>query len=230
MSSPAPPRSSATPSPSSWPSTTDLRRTPSHDRPVLVRRQRQTHPRPVPPPPRPVRHLLAAWCSLFALPLLGIEDPPAAGLVQGDNDVFTTSDGRLLSLATFEDKFWHRLRTELAADFPELDTPAHDRRADRTAAKERVHALLVDIFAARDLDWWSKRLTDIGAPWAPVHTRPADLLADPHTSARELFDAREGAAPQARFPVSFGAGLETFRRPAPALGEHTREVVGELSE
>ncbi|MGP3634990.1 hypothetical protein ACTU45_16720 [Streptomyces sp. 24-1644] len=34
--------------------------------------------------------------------------------------------------------------------------------------------------------------------------------------------------PQARFPVTFGAGLSTFRTPAPGLGEHTEEVLGEL--
>ncbi|WP_426362337.1 CaiB/BaiF CoA transferase family protein [Streptomyces sp. E-08] len=171
---------------------------------------------------------ITAWCSLFALPLLGFDDPLAAGLVQGDNDVFATADGRLLSLATFEDKFWHRVRTELAVDFPELDTPAYDRRTDRTAAKEQVYTLLANVFAARDHDWWHQRLTEIDAPWAPVLTRPADLLTDPHVTARNLFDTQEGGTPQARFPVLFGAGHTTFRHPAPALGEHTRDLIGEL--
>jgi crotonobetainyl-CoA:carnitine CoA-transferase CaiB-like acyl-CoA transferase len=173
---------------------------------------------------------ITAWCSLFALPLLGIEDPLAAGLVQGDNDVFTTADDRVLSLATFEDKFWHRLRTELAPEFPELDTAEYDRRADRTAAKEQVHDLLGRVFAAGDYDWWHKRLTEIDAPWAPVLTRPTDLLADPHATARDLFACPDGdtSTPQARFPVTFGAGLDTFRRPAPALGEHTQDVLDEL--
>ncbi|MDQ8702113.1 CaiB/BaiF CoA-transferase family protein [Streptomyces sp. LHD-70] len=176
---------------------------------------------------------VTAWCSLFALPLLGVEDPLAAGLVQGDNDVFTTADGHLLSLATFEDKFWHRLRTRLTPEFPEypaLDSPAHDRRADRTAAKEEVHDLLVNVFAARDHAWWSQVLTEIDAPWAPVFTRPDALLTDPHTTARDLFGKPDGdgATPQARFPVTFGAGLDTFRRPAPALGEHTEDLLDEL--
>ncbi|MER6980561.1 hypothetical protein [Streptomyces carpinensis] len=30
---------------------------------------------------------------------------------------------------------------------------------------------------------------------------------------------------QARFPVSFGAGLHAFRRPAPTLGEHTLDLL-----
>ncbi|MEU8893416.1 CoA transferase [Streptomyces sp. NPDC048442] len=52
-----------------------------------------------------LRESTTAWCSLFTLPLLRIEDPLTSGLVQGDAGVFTTADGRLLSLATFEDKF-----------------------------------------------------------------------------------------------------------------------------
>ncbi|MES9507452.1 CoA transferase [Streptomyces sp. NPDC000609] len=172
---------------------------------------------------------ITAWCSLFALPLRDLPDPLEAGLVQGDNDVFTTADGRRLSLATFEDKFWYRFRTGLAADFPALDTPAYDRRAVRTAARQTVSDLLRGVFRARDHAWWQERLDGLGAPWAPVLTTPAELLADPHTTARRLFDtpADPAACPQARFPVTFGAGLDTFRTPAPALGEHTREVLGE---
>ncbi|MGP3634991.1 acyl-CoA dehydrogenase family protein [Streptomyces sp. 24-1644] len=79
-----------------------------------------------------------------ALPFMAVEDPLDAGLVQGDNDVFETADGRLLSLATFEDKFGHRFRTELADDFPALDNPAYDRRAHRTAAKQEVRDLLCE--------------------------------------------------------------------------------------
>ncbi|MEU6016368.1 CoA transferase [Streptomyces sp. NPDC047515] len=173
---------------------------------------------------------ITAWCSLFALPLLAVEDPLSAGLVQGDNDVFTTADGRLLSLATFEDKFWRRLRTELAPEFPELDTGDYDIRADRTAAKEQVHAVLRKVFASRDYDWWHQRLTEIDAPWAPVFTRPAELLNDPHATARDLFaEPHAGSTtPQTRFPVTFSAGLDTFRRPAPGLGEDTQDLLTEV--
>ncbi|MFD3652204.1 CaiB/BaiF CoA transferase family protein [Streptomyces sp. NPDC058620] len=173
---------------------------------------------------------MTAWCSLFALPLMAVEDPLDAGLVQGDDDAFETADGRLLSLATFEDKFWHRFRTELADDFPALDNPAYDRRAHRTAAKQEVHDLLCEVFRARDYQWWQQRLTSFNAPWAPVITRPAELLDDPQAVARELFTSPplRGGAPQARFPVTFGAGLSAFRTPAPGLGEHTEEILGEL--
>ncbi|MFI5662459.1 CaiB/BaiF CoA transferase family protein [Streptomyces sp. NPDC051684] len=172
---------------------------------------------------------ISAWCSLFAFQQLDIEDPLTAGLVMGDNALFTTADGQRLSLATFEDKFWRQLRDDLATDFPELDTDAYDRRGARTAAKTEVNALLTKVFAARDYAWWEQRLDAIGAPWAPVVSRPAELLADPHAVARGLFARPAGpdTVPQARFPVGFGAGLDTFRAQAPGLGEHTQELLTE---
>ncbi|MFG2518357.1 CaiB/BaiF CoA transferase family protein [Streptomyces sp. NPDC048527] len=171
---------------------------------------------------------ITAWCALFALSPAAVGDPLESGLVQGDNDVFRTADGRLLSLATFEDKFWHSLRTALGGEFPGLDTDAYDRRPDRTAVKQKVHDLLTGVFASRDYAWWEQTLTGIGAPWAPVFTTRQQLLGDPHLASRDLFSAAPPTgAPQARFPVRFGAGLNTFRNPAPELGAHTREVLGE---
>lgn len=152
-------------------------------------------------------------------------DPLESGLVQGDNDVFRTADGRLLSLATFEDKFWREFRTALGTEFPGLDTDAYDRRPARTAAKEKVHDLLTAVIATHDYAWWERTLTGIGAPWAPVLTAARQLLEDPHLTERDLFSQTSGPAPQARFPVRFGSGLNTFRTPAPELGAHTKEVL-----
>ncbi len=176
-----------------------------------------------------------AWCAPFALDVRELDDPTDTVMIQGDNDIFETADGRLLSLATFEDKFWHAFRTALAADFPGLPAladDAWDARAPRTAAKHEVGALLTELFRSRDLDWWRQRLDALNAPWAPVHTRARQLLDDPQARERELFatvhDSVTGAgSPQVRFPVLFGQGLDSFRRPAPEPGEHTAEVSAE---
>jgi crotonobetainyl-CoA:carnitine CoA-transferase CaiB-like acyl-CoA transferase len=178
---------------------------------------------------------VTAWCAPFALSLLDLDDPVGDNsMVHGDNDVFATSDGRLLSLATFEDKFWRGFRTGLAVEFPALDTDAYDGRAARTAAKGKVHELLSAVFAARDYDWWEERLSALNAPWAPVLTSPRQLLADPHIAARKMLASvpnadGEGSWPQPRFPVRFGLGLDTFRRAAPGLGEHTDAILAELA-
>ncbi|MCM2393399.1 CaiB/BaiF CoA transferase family protein [Streptomyces albipurpureus] len=172
-----------------------------------------------------------AWCAPYVFPLRHLDDATDSTTVQGDNDSFTTADGRVLSLATFEDKFWHSFRTALSDEFPQLGTTAYDRRAARTAAKREVGELLVGVFASRDYAWWEKRLTELNVPWGPVYTDAAQLLGDPHTQARAMFadipDPATGtSSPQVRFPVRFGLGMETFRDPAPGLGEHNDEVLG----
>lgn len=59
----------------------------------------------------------------------------------------------------------------------------------------------------------------------PVFTTPQQLIHEPHLTARNLFSQASGPAPQARFPVRFGSGLNTFRTPAPELGAHTQAVL-----
>jgi crotonobetainyl-CoA:carnitine CoA-transferase CaiB-like acyl-CoA transferase len=175
-----------------------------------------------------------AWAGPLILPALNRPDV-AERLVNGDNDVFGTRDGRRLSFATFEDKFWLRFRTALCDEFPELNSSEYDSRADRTRRQREVHALLTRTFAARDLAWWTVALRDVDIPWAPVYDRPRDLVDDEHVCARQLIYEVPGFEPgesyrQVRFPVLFGDGAAIIRRPAPALGEHTDEVLASIDE
>lgn len=177
----------------------------------------------------------AGWAGAFTLPLLEHRDPADSPLVTGDNDVFVTADGGRITLATFEDKFWHTFRQSFAAEFPVLADDEYDRRADRTGAKQEVRAMLADVFAQRDLAWWTAALSELDLPWAPVYESPAELLADEHVAARRLIGTLPGSAAdkprrQVRFPVLFGAGIDTLRNAAPGHGEHTAEVLAELEE
>ncbi|XGU19306.1 CaiB/BaiF CoA transferase family protein [Rhodococcus sp. 3Y1] len=87
-----------------------------------------------------------AWCAPFALMIRDIENPTDSPTVQGDNDIFETSDGCLLSLATFEDKFWIEFRTAFSAEFPALNTLRYDDRWTRTQHKAELRELLVTTF------------------------------------------------------------------------------------
>ncbi|MYU47758.1 hypothetical protein GTV15_08570 [Streptomyces sp. SID7803] len=65
---------------------------------------------------------------------------------------------------------------------------------------------------------------------APVYETPEDIVDDPHVRARNLVATVPGGPDeqqwhQVRFPVLFDAGLDSHRAPAPALGEHTAEVL-----
>jgi crotonobetainyl-CoA:carnitine CoA-transferase CaiB-like acyl-CoA transferase len=175
----------------------------------------------------------AAWAAPLALSSSALGTPADSPLVTGDNDIFVLSDGRRLTLATFEDKFWLCFRRRFAADFPALADGKWDRRADRTRDKAAVRALLADVFARRPLPWWSTRLSELDVPWAPVYESGTEFLSDPHVRARDLVGTLPGSATeeprtQVRFPVLFGAGLESLRSAAPSHGEHTTEVLAEL--
>ncbi|MEV0370857.1 CoA transferase [Streptomyces sp. NPDC050636] len=175
----------------------------------------------------------AAWCGPLALPLLERADPVDSPLVTGDNDVFTLADGRRIAFATFEDKFWLTFRRAFADEFPALTDDAYDRRADRTRAKREVRALLTDVFAQRDLAWWTASLSALDLPWAPVYESADELLDDAHVQDRQLVGTLPASATdrprrQVRFPVLFGAGLDSLRGAAPGHGEHTDEVLAEL--
>ncbi|MFG3713790.1 CaiB/BaiF CoA transferase family protein [Micromonospora sp. NPDC047730] len=174
----------------------------------------------------------SAWTAPMLLPLRRLATPADSPLVMGDYDLFETADGKRLSLVLFEDRFWLTFRTALAPEFPELGTDAYDSRRERTRHKVAVHALLTRVVAARTLDWWNERLSTVDVPWAPVLDDAAAFQADPHVRARGLVGEASGpggtTVPQVRFPVRFGAGLDTFRRRAPELGEHTDDVLAEV--
>lgn len=147
--------------------------------------------------------------------------------------MFTAADGGRIALATFEDKFWLTFRTAFAGEFPELDDDAYDRRAARTRARRPVRELLTGVFARRDLAWWCAALAGLDLPWAPVYETADAFLADAHVEARDLVGTLPGSPTeeprrQVRFPVLFGAGLDSLRGAAPGHGEHTAEILAEL--
>jgi benzylsuccinate CoA-transferase BbsE subunit len=62
---------------------------------------------------------------------------------------------------------------------------------------------------------------------------PEELLEDPHFIARgfptEVYDERLGrSVTHAGAPIVFGASPWRITRPAPRLGEHNAEILGEL--
>ncbi|MEA1797077.1 MULTISPECIES: CaiB/BaiF CoA transferase family protein [Rhodococcus] len=174
-----------------------------------------------------------AWCAPFALMIRDIAHPTDSPTVQGDNDIFETSDGCLLSLATFEDKFWIEFRTAFSAEFPALNTLRYDDRWTRTQHKEEVPELLVTTFGTHTYEWCEKSLTAINAPWAPVFTNAGQLMSDPHVVARNLFcevsNDDGGSWPLMRFPAQFVLGMNSFRLSTPHVGEHTESVLNEAA-
>jgi alpha-methylacyl-CoA racemase len=127
--------------------------------------------------------------------------------------LYRTADGRWLAVAALEPHFFAALCERLG--LPDLTAEAYGGGEPA----ERVRRTLADTFASAPLASWEERLAGLDACVEPVH-RVDEVLADPQFRARGLFPGRGLLA----VPVRLAPPLD---RPAPALGEHTRQVLAE---
>jgi crotonobetainyl-CoA:carnitine CoA-transferase CaiB-like acyl-CoA transferase len=86
-------------------------------------------------------------------------------------------------------------------------------------------------FAALSFEEIAARLDAADLAWAPVQT-PAEVAADPQVMASgalvQVEDGRGGTYLSPAAPARFPGADATVRPRSPTLGEHTREVLGEL--
>ncbi len=136
--------------------------------------------------------------------------------------VFDCADGWLI-LATGNDGQFQRLCKVLGvedmATAPEFLTNA-DRVANRVAMTERLTGATkrwakADLLAACE---------GAGVPAGPINNM-AEVFADPQVLARGMQISPEGL-PGVRSPMRFSAADLSLERPAPRLGQHQDEVVG----
>lgn len=116
---------------------------------------------------------------------------------------------------------------------PDLETDS--RFADPKSRRVNA-AALVDLldaaFAEHDLDHWRAKLDAEDMIWSPL-MRPSDVVADPQAIAAGAFvEVPEqdglGSYRAPASPIRFPGADDGPKGPAPALGEHTREVLGAL--
>ncbi|MDP8924417.1 MAG: CoA transferase [Chloroflexota bacterium] len=148
----------------------------------------------------------------------------------GVYQLFATADDRQVFIAITSNAHWARFCTEFELvdflDDPTLDTNAK-RCANRPRVVPRIEALTRSLTSAELVG----RLEKARVPYAPVNT-PLDVLDDPHlNSAGALLEVgtAEGAAIKVpAIPVASDGFELDVRVDPPALGEHTRELLGEL--
>ena len=139
----------------------------------------------------------------------------------------TTRD---LALAVGSEKLWKTFCPVIGC--PEL---AEDPRFDNNGARNRNRAALVEklqqVFATRSYEDWEALLSKNGIPVGAINNL-AQVVAHPQVKARgsivEIDHPRAGKVRVVGVPVRLSATPGTVRTPAPALGEHTAAVLGEL--
>jgi formyl-CoA transferase len=150
--------------------------------------------------------------------------------IQAPRDVYRTSDGKYVALSTGTQGMAERLFCALGR--PEMNhDPRFRTNADRLAHREEVEAIVAGFVAGRTqaeaLAFFEAAEVTVG----PVCDE-ADLADDRYVAEREVLievpDAAAGSLPMHNIVPRLSATPGALRRPAPALGEHNREILRDL--
>ncbi|WP_205452109.1 CaiB/BaiF CoA transferase family protein [Sphingobium estronivorans] len=142
---------------------------------------------------------------------------------------YVTSDGHVC-LMPYNDRHWQEFFSEIGK--PELaNDPRFRTLADRTSNIGTLLPLVEAETAGQSTAHWLAVCNRLGIPCAPVNG-VADLEQDEHLRAVRMFGEMETGADwrfrYVRFPVDMECSQVSPRLP-PRLGEHTEEVLAELS-
>src|SRR5712691_9465380 len=159
-----------------------------------------------------------------------IGDEPARQEAASSTDlIYETADG-YITAAVVTNRQWEGLARAL--EQPQF---LKDERFKTPALRgENVEARLQitqDVLIGRKSAEWLDRLTRADVPCAPVLTR-TEMIRHPHVQAMGIVEETEhpaaGRLRQSRAAARFSKTPTAIRRGAPALGEHTDEILGEL--
>ena len=153
----------------------------------------------------------------------------SAHILSAPYQAFRAADG-WLTIGGANQANWERMARVLGA--PQWIEDARFRtNADRMEHLDELAALMNEKLKSRPAREWIARLEAEGVPCGPIHSI-ADMAADPQTAARhmviELEHPRAGRTRALGLPIKLSATPGGVRRPAPVLGEHTREVLEEF--
>jgi len=145
-------------------------------------------------------------------------------------NVFRTKDGRYIGISASIQAMAERLFRAIGrADM--ITDPRFRTNSDRVGNAEACEAPIVAFIAARTLAENMAVFERAEVTAAPVYDID-QFMADPHVVARDILidlpDAEMGRLPMHNVIPRLSATPGSLRRPAPALGEHTAEILGSL--
>ncbi|MBR0725242.1 CaiB/BaiF CoA transferase family protein [Bradyrhizobium manausense] len=145
-------------------------------------------------------------------------------------NAYKCSDGHYVSLSGSIQKMAERLLRAIGR--PELvDDPRFRTNADRLLHADELDAIIGEFIGARtqaeNVAFFEQAEVTIG----PIYDTP-QIMADPHVIARELIadypDPDMGQLPMHHVVPRLSQTPGTIRTPAPALGQHNRELLREI--
>jgi len=153
----------------------------------------------------------------------------SAHILSAPYQAFRAADG-WLTIGGANQANWERLARVLGA--PQWINDARFRtNADRMKNLEALVALMSERLKTRRAREWILALEAEGVPCGPINSI-AEMAADAQAAAREMVieleHPRAGRTRSLGLPIKLSATPGKVSRPAPLLGEHTREVLAEF--
>jgi formyl-CoA transferase len=167
---------------------------------------------------------LAGYALTGEVPMRGKE------AIAGPRGAFLAKDGYVaLNIPT--DELWVRLAGVLGR--PDLATNVFTATGPARAANAEtfIRPIIEGWMAGQSKEDVVNQLMAAGVPAGPVQTAD-EIFACPHVAARKMLvevdDPQLGTVKFARTPVRLSDAAEVEGRPAPALGEHTAEILSRI--
>ena len=155
--------------------------------------------------------------------------PPGYGrMLANERRPYRTTDGYVCVLV-YNDKQWQSFFRIIGR--PELiNDPRFATQEARSRDFQGAYAMVAEEMAKRSTADWIAALEAADIPVQKMNSLE-DILADPHLDAIGYFQERqhptEGRIRSMAVPSEWSESPPEFRRHAPRLGEHTREVLRE---
>jgi len=163
----------------------------------------------------------------------GATPPPRAGAAHATiypYGPFPTGDGRTVMLGLQNEREWQEFCAIVLEQPAVAADPRFASNARRVAARDTLHAVIVEVFGRLDADQVVARLERAQIANARVNSM-RDVWAHPQLRARRRWT--EVQTPAGAVPALLPPGIpDTFAPrmdPVPALGEHSARILAELA-
>jgi crotonobetainyl-CoA:carnitine CoA-transferase CaiB-like acyl-CoA transferase len=142
---------------------------------------------------------------------------------------FATRDG-YINIGAANQSNWERLCRAIGR-LDLLEDPRFSSNAKRMEHVKELTPIMEKTFLTQTTAYWVELLERAGVPCGPIYNM-AQVYADPQVQARNMVVETEhpiaGRIKNIGIPIKLSETPGVIRRPAPALGQHTDEVLAEF--
>jgi len=141
---------------------------------------------------------------------------------------FRAKDG-YVNIAPSGDPMWERLAHTLGLQ-EQMNDPRFRTNDLRRQHRQELNRIINDITCKRTVSEWIEELNKAGVPCGPIYNL-AQTFEDPQVKHQEMMlevEQPSGKIKILGFPVKMSDTPAALRRPAPQLGQNTKEILGDL--